>query len=246
MITRTVGLMLLACLALAASAAGNGPFVGDWKFNPSKSTPDKMTVQSDGGNKYTFDFGGGPETIVVDGTDQRTERYGGGTLSVAAEAGTWKIVRKGTNGHTMLSATWSVSGDGSTLTDRYSGFNGDGARFDVIYTYERKAAGSGFAGTWVSTSEEAVNFVLGLKIQPFEQDGLSIVDSTSQIMGNMNFAAPLVRKVDERTLELMRKKTDGAVSDFLQLRLSPDRKTLTITPHLAAGREPHVLAFDRR
>jgi hypothetical protein len=245
MIKRTLGLVLLACVAISAFAAANNPFVGDWKLNPSKSTrTDKMTVESAGGNTYTFNFGGGPETLVVDGTDQPTVLYGGGTLSVAIEGDTWKVVRK-SNGRTIISAIWSVSRDGSTLTDHYTGFNAAGSPRNLIYTYKRESAGSGFAGTWVSTSEEAVDFVLGLEVRPFEENGLSIIDPSSQIMGNMNFAASLVRRLDEHTLELMRKKSDGGVSDFLHLKLSADLKTLTITPHSAAGVEPHILAFDR-
>jgi hypothetical protein len=245
MIKRVLRLMLLACLAISTSAAANNPFVGDWKLNPSKSTlTDKMMVESVGGNKYTFNFGGGPETIVVDGTDQPTLLYGGGTLSVAIEGDTWRVIRK-SNGRTIISAIWSVSKDGRTLTDHYTGFNAGGSPYNLIYTYQRKAAGSGFAGTWISTSEEAVDFVLGLQLRPFGEDGLSIIDSSSQIMGNMNFAASLIRRLDEHTLELMRKKSDGQLSDFLRLKLSADLKTLTITPHSAAGVEPHILAFDR-
>ena len=244
MVKRAVGLIVFACLAVSASAAAENPFLGDWKLNPSKSTPDRMVVESAGGNKYTFDFGGGPETIVVDGTDQPSALYGGATLSVTAEGETWKVVRK-SKGHTMLSAIWRVSKDGSTLTDRYTGFDAAGSAYTLIYTYKRKAAGSGFAGTWVSTSAEPVNFVLGLEIRPFEESGLSIVDSSSQIMGNMNFAAPLVRRLDENTLELMRKKSDGDLSGLMQLKLSSDLKTLTITPHSAGGGEPNILVFDR-
>ena len=245
MVKRLRRLVLLACAVISASAAANNAFVGDWKLNPSKSTlTDKMTVESAGGNKYTFNFGGGPETIVIDGTDQPSPLYGGDALSVAVEGDTWKVVRK-SKGRTIISAIWSVSKDGGTLTDHFTGFGGDGSRYELIYTYKRKAAGLGFAGTWVSTSEEAVNFVLGLQIRPFEENGLSIIDSTSQVMGSMNFAASSVRRLDEHTLELMRKKSDGELSDFLQLKLSSDLKTLTITPHSAAGDEPHILAFDR-
>jgi len=239
-------LVLLACAVISISAAANNPFVGDWKLNPSKSTlTDKMTVESVGGNKYTFNFGGGPETIVVDGTDQPTHLYGGDALSVAIEGDTWKVTRK-SKGRTIISANWSVSKDGGTLTDHFTGFNADGSRYELIYTYERKAAGSGFAGTWVSTNEEAVNFVLLLQIRAFEENGLSIIDTTSQIIGNMNFAGSAVRRLDERTLELMRKRSDGELADFLQLKVSSDLKTLIITPHSAAGDEPHILAFDRQ
>ena len=77
---------LFVCLVMTVSQATNDPFVGDWKLNVSKSTlTDRMKVESVGGNKYAFDFGGGSETIVVDGTDQPTQLYGGGTLSVAVE-----------------------------------------------------------------------------------------------------------------------------------------------------------------
>jgi len=240
-------MLLLACFALCASAAAKDPFVGDWRLNPSRSTgSDKMVVQSAGDNKYTFDFGGGPETIVVDGTDQPSKLYGGDTLSVAVEGEAWKVVRK-SKGRMMLSASWRLSADGGTLTDHYTGFNADGKPYTVIYTYERRAPGSGFTGTWVSTNEEAVDFFLGLQIRPFEESGLSIIDPSAQVFGrNMDFAASLVRRVDEHKLELMRKKTDGGLSGFLQLELSPDLARLTITPHSAPGAEPRIFAFDRQ
>jgi hypothetical protein len=245
MVKRSLGLGLFACLVISAAAAANDPFVGNWKLDPSRSTPDKMTVESIGATKYTFNFGGGPETIMVDGTDQPSHLYGGGTLSVGIEGDTWKVIRKSGNGRPMLSAIWNVSKDGTTLTDRYTGFDADGSPHTVIYTYKREAGGPGFAGTWASTSEEPVDFVLALQIRPFEEKGLSIVDSSSQIMGNMDFAPPLVRRPDEHTLELMRKKSDGELVGFLHLELSPNLKTLTIRPHSAARDEPHVISFDR-
>lgn len=245
MINRSFALVLLACLALSGYAVASNPFVGDWKLNPSKSTiKDTMKVESIGDNRYRFDFGGGPESIVVDGTDQPSRVYGGTSLSVAAEGDTWKVIRKN-EGRMMLSAVWSVSADGGTLTDRYTGFGADGTRYEIVYTFERKSAGSGFAGTWVSTSEEAVNFALELRIRPLAVDGLSIIDPSSQIIGSRDFVPSLVRRLDERTVELMRKKGDDAPVPVLQLRLSEDLKTLTIGPHAARGDEPRFLAFDR-
>lgn len=236
--------VLLAFLALSASAAANDPFVGEWKLNPSRSTPDKMIVESNGGNKYTFNFGGGDETIVVDGTDHPTKVYGEGTLTVTPVGKTWKVVRK-IGDKQMLSATWSVSGDGKTLTDHYTGFGPDGSPYDTVLTYARKAPGTGFAGTWVSTSQKAVNFVPGLQIRPYEGNGLSIVEPATQIIGNLNFAAPLVRRPDDLSLELMRKKGDAEPYVVLRLKLSADHKALTITPPSAPGAEPNHLAFDR-
>jgi hypothetical protein len=55
-------------------------------FDLEAKRPIEMKVQSQGGNKYTFDFGGGPETIVMDGTDSaRPERHP--SFSEAGSAG---------------------------------------------------------------------------------------------------------------------------------------------------------------
>ncbi len=246
MIKRSLQPLLFACLAISAYAAADNPFVGDWKLNPSESTlTDKMTVENLGGNKYGFNFGGGPEPIVVDGTDQPSQLYRGDTLSVAVEGDTWKIIRK-RNGRLMISASWSLSQDSNALTDHFTGFNADGSPYQLNYVYKRTAGGSGFAGTWVSTSLEAKNYVVRIQIQPYEESGLSILDAASQFTGNMNFAASLVNRLDDHTLELTRKKNDGELSVFLQLKLSPDLKRLTITPRSATRSEPHILVFDRQ
>ena len=51
MLKRTFQLVLVAWLATATLWADTDPFVGDWKFNPSKSQyTDVMKVQSLGGN----------------------------------------------------------------------------------------------------------------------------------------------------------------------------------------------------
>ena len=57
---------------MGAARPADDPMMGDWKLNPQKSKlTHEMTVTRLGGNKYSFDFGGGnPETIVVHGTDQ--------------------------------------------------------------------------------------------------------------------------------------------------------------------------------
>jgi hypothetical protein len=243
---RNVRLLLCACPLIAASSAGTTPFVGDWKLNPSKSTlTDRMKVESVGRNIYQFDFGGGAETIVVDGTDQPTPLNKDGTLSVGLEGDTWKVVRKA-NGRTILTAIWSLSRDGNSLTDRFTSFNADGSAYQLNYVYVRKAGGSGLAGTWVSTSMKAVNYVVVIRLRPYEEDGLSIIDESSQFTGNMNFAASSVRRLNERTLVLMRTKDDSAPSDFLRLELSADLRTLTVTPRLATGAEPHLFVFDRQ
>ena len=246
MIERALRPLLCVCFVLTAASAASDPFVGDWKLNASRSAlTDRMKVTSAGGDKYTFDFGGGPETIAVDGTDQPSPLPSGGTLSVTRESDSWKVVRK-TNGRTIISAVWRLSSDGLTLTDHFTGFNADGSSYILNYAYKRTAPGSGFAGTWVSTSLQAVNYVIAIQLRSYEEHGLAIIDSASQFTGNVNFAASAVRRLDEHTLELMRTKKDGELTEFLRLELSPDLRTLTMTPPSVAGTEPRRFVFDRQ
>ena len=246
MFKRSLQLLLFACLGIAASWGASSPFVGDWKLNPSKSKiPDQMKVESLGGNKYTFNFGGGPETIVVDGTDQPSRLYSGGTLSVAAEGDTWKVVRK-KDGRTTISAIWSLSKDGSTLTDHFTGFNADGSAYKLNYVYKREAEGTGFAGTWVSTGEGAVNFVILLRIRPYEGNGLSILNTSTGNAKKVKFDGKDYRRVDERTLDFTDKNAKGEILDTKQLQLSPDLKTLTMTTRLNGQSGPQVLVFERQ
>src|SRR5580698_6048062 len=87
--------LAIVCLAAGTLWAVDDPFLGKWKVNPAKSVlMDEMKVTSLGGNKYSFDFGGGsPETIAVDGTDQ--PGMFGTTLAVTAVSPEeWRVVRK--------------------------------------------------------------------------------------------------------------------------------------------------------
>ncbi|MGB6827245.1 MAG: hypothetical protein WBE41_04305, partial [Terracidiphilus sp.] len=71
MLNRALKLLAFASMAVVTTWAAENPFIGEWKLNPSKSRmPDEMKVESKAGNTYSFNFGGTPETIVADGTDQ--------------------------------------------------------------------------------------------------------------------------------------------------------------------------------
>jgi hypothetical protein len=259
MTKHTFRLLLVASLAAGALWAVNDPFVGEWKLIPSKSKlTDQMKVESLAGNKYAFDFGGGPETIAADGTDQPAG-YGGTTLSVAIAApDSWKVVRKKA-GRVLLTANWKLSKNAQTLTDDFTAIGSNGSPSNVKYVYKRTAGTSGFAGTWESTSE-TVNFVFVLQVRPYEGDGLSFIDPTDEVTKNVKFdgkdypnvganAAPgsvsSVRRVNERTLE-MTDKLNGKVADTQEIKLSSDRKTLTMTVHTAGRTEPNVLVFERQ
>jgi len=258
---RIVWALFVFCLGTGAlsvsAAAADNPFTGEWKLNPSKSKlTDQMKVESLGGNKYAFDFGGGAEAVVVDGTDQPGS--GGTTLSVSAEGPDWKVVRK-KDGRVLLTAIWKLSPDGKTLTDDFTFFSPEGTPSKTLTLYKRRAGGSGFAATWVSTSE-AINTELVLRIQPWEGDGLSFISPSEGSTQNLKFedkdhaqeaanASPArktwMRRVNDHTLEITDTK-DGKIFLTRQYELSSHNKILTMTMHLAGRDEPSVLVFERQ
>ncbi len=254
---RTFQLLLVACLAVATLWAGNDPFVGKWKLNASKSTlTDRMKVESLGANRYALDLGGGAETVVADGTDQ--PGIFGTTLSVTVGGpDTWKVVRK-KGGRTLVTGIWKLSQDGKTLSDTFIANQADGSMLSLDYVYERTSAGSGFGGTWESTSEK-VNSVYEFEIQPYGGDGLSFLTPSEHETQNMRFdgkdypdAGPDVpagtvssgRRVNDSTLE-MTDKIQGKVVTTRQIKLSADLKTLTMDVHPVGQSKPNTLVFDR-
>jgi len=252
----TAVLTMVAMAAMATAWAADDPFVGDWKLNTSRSTfIDQMKVEPLDGNAYQFDFGGGPERIVADGADH-PGAYGGTTLAVTVEApARWKVVRK-KDGHMMLTATWSLSRDGDTLSDDYTEFAPDGSASTTNYQYQRTAAGRGFAGAWESPIP--INSAVVLQIRPYEGSGLSFT-SGSQAPRNLKFdgkdypvtgagvaagSTRSARRLAEHRVEIT-DKVDGKVTRTEEAELSADLKTLTRTVHPVGQREPNVFVFER-
>jgi hypothetical protein len=245
--------------AVCAAWAQESPFVGDWKLNPAKTRmPDEMKVESKGGDKYAFDFGGGvAETIVADGSDQPGR--GGTTLSVRAGApDTWIVERKKA-GKLLLRGTWKLSQDGGTLKDFYREFESDGSTVSMDYVYQRTGGGSGFAADWQSV-QETMNSPFPLQVKAYEGDGLTFASPVEQVTKNVKFdgkdypneganadpgSSSSIRRVDEHTLE-MTDKFKGKVTDTEQIELSRDGKTLTITVHFAGRDKPNVMVFQRQ
>jgi spermidine/putrescine-binding protein len=211
-----------------------------------------MKVTKVGANTYAFDFGGGAETIVVDGTDHPGSA--GTTLSVAADGPNWKVIRK-KDGRMLLTATWTLSKDGNSLNDDFTSFGQDGSPSNVKYVYERRAAGSGFAGTWVS-STAAVNSVIILQVRPYGSNGLSfIIPSQGQTL-NVNFdgkdypnadadSASSARRLNAHAVEIIG-KSKSKITQTREIKLSPDLKTLTMTVYLAGKDEPYIYIFERQ
>jgi hypothetical protein len=255
MFKRALPLLVFTFLVVGALWAADNSFVGDWKLNPSRSKiSDVMKVSPVGENKYAFDLGAGNENIVVDGTDQ--PGYSGTTLSVAIEApDIWKVVRK-QNGRVLVTGIWTLSKDGSTLQDHFTAFAANGSPSTVLdYVYTRKGGGTGFAGTWVSTTETG-NSDMTLQVRPYQGDGLSfIVPSEGSTMNARldgkeypnaaGTAASSSRRVSALAVEIIY-KSKGKIVGSRQIAVSPDMKTLTMTVQTAGKDDPDIFVFERQ
>lgn len=255
MVQRAFFLLPLACLAAGAAWGADDPMVGNWKLNPQKSTLiDEMKVTSLGGNKYSFDFGSGsPEAILVDGTDQ--PGIFGTTLAVTAVSpDEWRVVRK-KGGRVEVTGIWTLSKDRTMLHDDYTEVSDTGKTNHLVYVYERRGGGPGFAADWVSTSAQ-VDTAYVVQVRPYEGDGLSIIYSSEGVTRNLKFdgrdhpnpgskTVSLAQRVNERTVELTNKR-DGKIVGTQEIRISEDGKALTITIHPAGRSEPNVLVFERQ
>lgn len=155
--------------------------------------------------------------------------------------------------------TSPLSANGSSShrkADDYTEFGPNGSSTNVKYVYHRTAGTSGFAGTWVSSSE-TLNSVYVIEIRPYEGDGLSFINSSQGVTRNVTFDGkdhPLVgphalsgttssaRRVNERTLEITTKISDK-VAGTQEETLSSDGKTLTMTVRAAGRTAPNILLF---
>src|ERR1700678_2912403 len=256
MLKRLFLLLLVIATATTWLYAADVSFVGKWKLNPEKSTMhDQMKVTSAGTNRYAFDFGGGPEFIVANGTDQ--PGLEGTTLAVTAEAPrVWRVVRK-KDGRMQISAIWTLSANGNSLRDDFTGYPSNGSSFTIHYIYTPIGGASGFAAVWDSTSEKPGR--VEIEVQPYQSDGLSFINEAHHSTKNMNFdakdypvkdanapagAMSSARRVNTSTLEFTEKR-NGKMADTQHIQLSPDGKTLNMAIQPASGSKPNVLVFER-
>jgi len=231
-------LLLVAYFTTTPLLAQTDPFVGQWKL--TKYT-DQMSVAKVGANTYAFNFeGGGQEEIVVDGTYQRG--LGGTMLAVTPEGQTWRVERK-RDGHKLLTAIWTLSKEGNSLSDNFTSFDKNGAPSTVKLLYSRVAAGSGFTGTWV-TQTVAIGPVTLLEIRPYKNNGLSLIVPSEQLTVNLNFDGKNARRVDARTFEITR-SADGKITQTEEFVVSSDLKTLTRTVRVIGESQPLTTIFER-
>jgi hypothetical protein len=256
--------LLTVHLQAAPDGASASSFLGKWKLDPAHSRlTDQMKVEAAGPNKYILNFSGdNVETIVADGTDQ-PGLFGTTLAIVVQDDSNWKVVRK-TNGRTTIIGLWQLSLDGKTLTDNFTGYHDNGTTTNLHYIYQRMAGEAGtvnkpsFVGTWESTTED-VNSTYEMEIHPFQDDGLSFINSAGQVTQNLQFDgkdyagsgtnAPegytsSGRRISDRAVERV-DKIHGKTLYTQQIEVSPDGKVLTMTVHIPGRDKPDIMLFNR-
>ena len=255
---RSLPFIIITSLVAGTAWADTNPMVGDWKLNPKKSKlTDVMKVSSLGPNKYSFDFGSGePEIAVADGTEQ--PGHFGITITVTADRpDRWTVVRK-KNGEVLVTGIWTLSNDGSHLTDHFIAKRRNGDSSTLDYVYERQGGGSGFVGTWVSVREQVNSDVL-LKIRPWQGDGLSFISQGGAGTKNVKFdgkdypnvgavvdgMTASARRISVQAVEVT-DKISGKLRDEVEIAVFPDGNVLTMTIHIPGRTEPDVQVFERQ
>jgi hypothetical protein len=239
MISRIFCLILIACLTTTPVLARTDPFVGQWKL--TKLT-DQMSVTKVAATTYVFNFeGNGPETIVVDGTYQ--PGIGGTMLSVTPEGANWKVERK-QDGRKLLTAIWTLSKEGNSLTDNFTSFDKNGTPSNVKLVYTRAASGAAFTGAWVSQSA-AIGSVTILEIRPYESNGLTLSVPSEELTVNLKFDGKNVRRVNSRTFQITR-EDKGKITQTEEYTVSSDLETLTRAVHVSGENQPLITVFERQ
>jgi hypothetical protein len=165
----------------------------------------------------------------------------------------WRGVRK-KDGKVQISAIWTLSKDSNTLHDDFTYFTDNGKTTHLVYVYQRRGTGSGFAGDWVSTSGQ-VGSEVELEIQPYGSGGLSVSSPGLGLALKVKFdgndspgAGPNAtpdstfsgRRVNQNRVELTNK------AQTIQFELSTDLKTLTMSIRPAGESElKNTLVFNR-
>jgi hypothetical protein len=123
--------------------------------------------------------------------------------------------------------------------------------------YQRRGGASGFAGDWVSTSQQMDTAYL-MQVRPFEGDGISIVVGSSGVPKNVKFdgkdypnpgserhVVSSAQRVNGNTISLTDKIGEKVVSTR-EMSVSDDGKVLTMTVHQPGRSEPNVLVFEKQ
>jgi hypothetical protein len=240
-------------LVLAAST----PFAGTWKVNLEKSILVGDTVKfSSEGDAMRMTAGGDSYEFKADGGESKT-RFG---------AASWKKINDKTweetdivNGHLDSKTTWTLSGDGKTLTAHATGDKPGGGSFDDTSTYVRTAGTQGLAGTW--KNKEYKGSAPSLLTLSDLEDGLVFDEPDFKLKASGTFdgkpgnvtgpgipagASFSLTRIGPHSFKMTRTQ-NGKPFDMSSWTVSPDGKSLVVVTRTAGTTDPPTKeVFDKQ
>lgn len=250
--------LALTALFTGALWAKDDPFCGKWKLDKDKSkiAGEQFKIEDLGNDKLKFTSGNDTDTVTMNGTDQPV--HYGRTMALTKESPTsFKMVFK-QDGKVLSSMTHSLSDDGNTQRIKGTNYKPDGTTSDFDVAMKRVGSGSGWTGTWESTTVEFTS-PDEWDIEPNGADGLTFNTPAYQDTTSLKFdgkeypeKGPNVpagsmtsgKRIDAHTLELT-DKIKGKVMDHEKLEVSSDGKTLTMTIHETGQPNPLTIVYQK-
>ena len=235
----------VAALLLAPAAALAGSiFDGTWKLRPdSVKTSGKPQVVSLADGVYTCSSCVPEITVKADGTDQKVTGqayYDTVAVQVLSPVSVQLVEKKA--GKPVYELTYSVSGDGRTLTTRiidHTGARVATATFAATRVAAGPAGAHSISGSWqigaLSDADDAARtFSYGLTAAGFSMkwNGQSydarFDGKEYPVVSDPGHTTVKLRKIDDNTVE----ETDyrrGKLTDEIRLAVAKDGRTLNVT-----------------
>jgi len=236
--------IVIAALLLLPAAALASSFDGTWKLRPdSVKTTGKPDVIAVADGVYTCTSCVPPVSVKADGTDQPVTGHAYyDTLAVKVLSATAVQIIEKKAGKTMIDLTYSVSGDGKTLSGKVIDTTGAKAA-NVTFTETRVAAApSGshaISGSWQGGPLTAADEAAGVYHYGMTADGFSMKwngqaydakfdGKDYPVVGDPGHTRVRLKKVDDNTVV----ETDyrmGHVTDEIRLATASDGKSMDVT-----------------
>lgn len=145
--------LIVALCCTTSVALAQNPFVGTWKVDFSKShvTGQTFSFTAEGNGQVKMTEGAESYTFTPNGSETH-DGVGDMVKWQKMDNHNWKSFTQA--GNTVITDTYTLSGDEKTLTDSVSGTRPNGQQIDEKVSFSRVTPGKGFFGKWKSTNME--------------------------------------------------------------------------------------------
>jgi hypothetical protein len=183
----------------------------------------------------------------TDGSENKT-RFGTAAWKKIDDK-SWEETDK-VNGHLDSKTTWTLAGDGKTLTARSTGDKPGGGSFDDTSIYVRTAGTQGLAGTW--KDKEYKGSSPSLLVMSDIENGLSVEEPDFKLKATGKFdgkpgnvegptipqgASFSLAKTGARSFKMTRTQS-GKPFDMSTWTVSEDGKSMTVVSRTAGTTDP--------